>query len=177
MLRRPHPGCPGTGLSSPHPTYPEVFHGFSEPRPSSSQLNLPACIENDPDFVRVVGPLLERQKQENLAGFARDVNAALVEVLWGASHRTKEIAVADLTALTNSALRDRGEILAYSAEEIGRRLSSLGLDRDRAASGMVLRFSREHSLRIHRFARQLGLNLSPVAGCRDCAPPEQATTQ
>jgi hypothetical protein len=141
-------------------------------RPASSKLNLPACIEEEPDFAKAVSPIVERQKQDALVRRARDVKAAVIEVLWDPCHQMAEIPVDKIAQLTNALLRDRGEILEYRNEEIGWCLKGFGLYRHREASGMLLRFSREHRLRVHQAARQCGLTLPLVDGCSDCDSPE-----
>ena len=150
---------------------------MGEPRPGPNPLNLPACIVDESDVVRAITPLLQRQQQDALARRGLDVRVALVEVLWPACHETTEIAVSGLTELTNSLLRDRGETLEFSAEEIGWRLRNLGLYRQRNADGMFLRFSREHIMRIHQAASHLGLTLPLADGCPDCNPRESSAVQ
>ena len=147
------------------------FRDAGKPRPGPSPLNLPACIEENSDFVQAVKPLLQRQQQDALARQGPDVRVAIIEVLWPLCHEISEIGVGQLTGLTNALLRDRGEILEFSAEEIGWRLRSLGIYRYRNATGMSLRFSREHTVLIHQAARQFGLTLPPIEGCPDCNPP------
>jgi hypothetical protein len=149
----------------------EHYRNVGEPRPGSSPLNLPACIEDESDVVRAVTPLLQRQQQDALAGQGPDVREVAIEVLWPLCHDNSEIGVRQLTELVNTRLRDHGEILQFSAEEIGWRLRSLGLYRHRNANGMSLQFSREHRMLIHQAARQFGLKLSPIEGCPDCNPP------
>jgi hypothetical protein len=144
--------------------------GSMESRPVPSHLNLPACIEEESDFVAAVGPLVERQKRDSLARRTCDFNAAVVEILWEPSHRTPDISVDNITQLVNALLRCRGEVRVYSNEETGWCLRSFGLYRDRAAGGMMLRFSREHRWQIHQVARQCGLTLPLVDGCPDCSP-------
>jgi hypothetical protein len=155
----------------------EHYRNVGEPRPGPSPLNLPACIEDESDVVRAVTPLLQHQQQDALARRGLDARVALVEVLWPACHETTDIAVSRLTQLTNALLRDRGETLEFSAEEIGWRLRSLGLYRHRSADGMFLRFSREHITRIHQAASHFGLTLPLVDGCPDCNPRESSVSQ
>jgi hypothetical protein len=147
------------------------FHGVSESCPAAGRLNLPACIREEPEFAQAVIPLLRRQEQDALARRTCDVNVVVVEVLWAPSHEAEEVTVSQITDLTNTLLRCRGETLEYSAEEIGWKLKNLGLYRHRNGSGMVLRFSRENRLRIHQVAEHFGLTLPAADGCRDCASP------
>ena len=102
---------------------------------------------------------------------------AILEVIWAPLHETKEITVNRITELTNALLRCRGEVLEYSAVEIGWKLRNLGLYRHRNGSGMVLRFSREHSLIIHQLAQRFALSLSPASNCPYCVQPETSVAQ
>jgi hypothetical protein len=155
----------------------ENYRNVGEPHPGPSPLNLPACIEDESDVVRAVTPLLQRQQQDALARQGPDLRVAVIEVLWPLCHKTTDIAVSELTPLTNAHLRDHGETLEFSAEEIGWCLRNLGLYRHRSADGMFLRFSRDHITRIHQAASQLGLTLSLVDACPDCNPRESSVAQ
>jgi hypothetical protein len=160
QVREPHP-------SSGSPTFPN----------SEMARNLAACIPGEADFAQTLIPFLQRQEQDALARRGCDVNSAVVEVIWAQSHEAKEIAVSQITELTNALLRCRGEILVYGGQEIGWKLKSLGFYRYRNGGGMVLRFSRETRLLAHRLARHYGLTLSAIDGCTDCAPPQVPATQ
>jgi hypothetical protein len=155
----------------------EHYRNVGEPRPGPSPLNLPACVEENSDFVQAVKPLLQRQQEDALARQGPDVRVAVIEVLWPLCHEISEIGVGQLTGLTNTLLRDRRETLEFSAEEIGWCLRNLGLYRHRSADGMFLRFSREQITRIHQAASHLGLTLPLVDGCPDCNPRESSVAQ
>jgi hypothetical protein len=139
--------------------------------------SLASCTQNNPDLAQTVIPLLQRQEQDALARRSCDINSAVVEVIWAQSHVVKEIAVSQITELTNALLRCRGEILVYSGQEIGWKLKNLGFYRHRNGGGMVLRFSRETRLLVHQLVRHYGLTLAAIDGCRDCAPPQMPETQ
>jgi hypothetical protein len=105
------------------------------------------------------------------------VHLAILEVIWAPLHETKEITVNKITDLTNALLRCRGEVLEYSALEIGWKLRNLGLYRHRNGSGMVLRFSHEHGLIVHQLTQRFALSLSPAPECPYCVPPEAVVAQ
>ena len=163
-------------------TFPQVREPrFAASRPSfpngEMARSLAACLQGDPDFAQTVIPLLQRQEQDALARRSCDVNSAVVEVIWAQSHQAKEIAVSQITELTNALVRCRGETLVYSGQEIGWKLKNLGFYRHRNGGGMVLRFSRETRLLVHQLARHYGLTFCAIDGCRDCAPPQVPATQ
>jgi hypothetical protein len=148
------------------------FAVVAQSQSTSSLLNLPACVEEEPNFAKAIGPILERRKQDAVARRAFDINAVVIEVLWHPCHRRTEIPVAEITQLSNALLHARGEILTYSNEEIGWRLKSFGLYRHRMGTGMVLQFSSEHRWRIHQAARLCGLGLPLVDDCPHCGSPD-----
>jgi hypothetical protein len=164
-------------------TFPRVREPSPAPgRPtfpnSEMARNLAACMPGELDFAQTVIPLLQRQEEDALARRSCDVNSAVVEVIWAQSHEAKEIAVSQITELTNALLRCRGETLVYSGQEIGWKLKNLGFYRHRNGGGMVLRFSRETRLLVHQLARHYGLTLfCAIDGCRDCASPQVPATQ
>jgi hypothetical protein len=113
-------------------------------------------------------PLLQLQEQAALAERCCDPCAAMIEVMWPQLHANeKELSMRDLTQLTNTLLRSRGEIREYSSEELGKKLRSLGLYRHRKNSGMVLLFARDTVRRMHELARSFGV-CKMVAGCSNC---------
>jgi hypothetical protein len=139
--------------------------------------NLTACVLGEPDIVQAIAPILQRQGQDAQARRGCDVNLAILEVIWAPLHETKEIAVNRVTELTNALLRCRGEVLEYSAVEIGWKLRNLGLYRHRNGSGMVLRFLHENNLIVHQLAQRFALSLSPAPNCPYCVPPEPTVAQ
>jgi hypothetical protein len=139
--------------------------------------NLTACIQAEPRLAEVIAPILQQQDQDARARRGCNVSAAIIEVIWAPLHETKEITISRITELTNALLRCRGEVLEYSAEEIGWKVKNLGFYRHRNGSGMVLRFSKEASLRIHEFGQQFGLNLWSTPNCPYCAQREIVVAQ
>ena len=93
---------------------------------------------------------------------------AIVEAVWAAAHKEKEMSTVQITDRVNSLLRDRGETLTYNPNEIGWKLRNLGLDRRHNGKRKVVPFSREMRRRIHQLAAQFGLKLPKVADCADC---------
>jgi hypothetical protein len=130
---------------------------------------LAACVQGEQDIVQAVTPLLQPLLEEESARRSWDPNLAIIEVIWIPSHTVKELPVDDITGLTNTLLRDRGETLEYSSEEVGWKLRAMGFYRRRNGNGMVLRFSRDNILRIHQLAERFALKLTVVDGCSDCA--------
>jgi hypothetical protein len=139
--------------------------------------NLTACIQAEPRLAEVIAPILQQQDQDARARRGCNVSAAIIEVIWAPLHETKEITISRITELTNALLRCRGEVLEYSAEEIGWKVKNLGFYRHRNGSGMVLRFSSGASLKIHEFGQQFGLNLWSTPNCPYCAQREIVVAQ
>jgi hypothetical protein len=140
-------------------------------------LNLAICVQGEPDTVKAIAPILQRQDEDAQSRRSCDVNLAILEVIWAPLHETKEIAVNRVTELANALLHFRGEVLEYGAVEIGWKLRNLGLYRHRSGCGMVLRFSHENNLIVHEFVQRLALSLSLVANCPYCVPPEASVPQ
>jgi hypothetical protein len=130
--------------------------------------NLPACIAEDHEIVEAMAPVLEARAQELLARRSLDPHVAIVEALWSAAHREKEIAVKELTTRVNALLRSRGEISTYNEMQLGWKLRELFLHRGHNGKGKVLRISRETRRRVHDLAQQFGLKLPKVPECADC---------
>jgi hypothetical protein len=139
--------------------------------------NLTTCVQGEPDIVQAIAAVLQRQIQDAHGSRSCDVNMAILEAIWAPSHEDKEIAVSRITELTNALLRCRGEVLEYSAAEIGWKLRNLGLYRHRKGSGMVLRFSHEYSLIVHQLMHRFALSLSSEPDCPYCVPPEAIVAQ
>ena len=146
--------------------------GVIESQQTPSGLNLPACIEQELEFANAVGPLIERHRQDTLAKLARDVSRVIVQVIWVPSHKEQKISVGEITKLANTCLRERGETLEYSSEEIGWKLRDLGFYRPRNGSGKYLKFSRDTRARVHKLAQTFQLDLQAVSGCPDCTRPD-----
>ena len=134
--------------------------------------NLMACVPDEPEFAQALVPLLQSQEQDVLVRRSCDLSSAIVEVLWATLHEpTREATVSRVADLTNALLRSRGEIREYSPEEVGWRLRDLGIPRHRGRNSMVVQFSREISLRVHRLARGFAVESLKchANSCADCA--------
>ena len=130
--------------------------------------SLPACIAEDPEIRKALTPLLEAHELDLQASRARDPHVTIVEAVWTAAHTDKEVSTAEITKRVNALLRERGEVLRYNSNEIGWKLSNLGLDRRHNGKRKAVRLSREMRRRIHQLAAQFGLRLPLVADCDDC---------
>jgi hypothetical protein len=132
--------------------------------------SLTASVLGESEIIQLMNPAIRRMEQEKITDRGCDVHQIMMEAVWGSSHQDREIAVSRLTELANALLRSRGEILEYSAAEIGWKLRNLGFDRHRNGRGMVLRFSLENRILLHRRAEGWGLDLRKVPGCDLCFP-------
>jgi hypothetical protein len=112
--------------------------------------------------------VLEARAQELLARRSLDPHVAIVEALWSASHKEKQIAVKELTTRVNALLHSRGEISTYNEMQIGWKLRKLFLHRGHNGKCKLLRISREMRRRVHDLAQQFGLKLPKVPECADC---------
>ena len=139
--------------------------------------NLTTCVEGEPEIAQAIASILQRQNQDAQDQRGCDLNLAILEVIWAPLHDTKEIAVNRIAELTNALLRCRGEVLEYSAMEIGWTLKNLGLYRHRNGAGMILRFSQEHCRIVHQLTRRFALSLLPVTDCPNCVQPEDIVAQ
>jgi hypothetical protein len=147
-------------------------------RPSSAGFELSqrllVCVQEEPEIVQTVAPLLESHEQELLRRRSLDPHVAIVEALWGPAHGVRKLSPSEVTKRVNAILRARGEVYEYNFWEIGWKLNNLLLCRHRHGNGRALHFSRESRQRVHELARQFGLKLPSIEGCPDCADVQQA---
>jgi hypothetical protein len=134
--------------------------------------SLGAALVNDADLTARIATLLAPQDaavraQHTLLPECGILSAALVLIHEGAK---KQVLAKELTQLVNAILRARGEILEYSPEEIGWRLTRLGLFTRRVAGGKGIRVDREFSRLAHDLAKRFGVEMSPdrFPTCPDC---------
>lgn len=131
-----------------------------------------ACFPEDLELARDAVQLLQPQDQEVRGQRSRDVNCAIVEILWGYIHGPKQrgVKVDELGKDVNALLRSRGEIIQYSAEEIGWKLRSLNIKRHSDRAGRQVSVDRETSQNVHRLVRAYDLpcSHSAEASCPDC---------
>ena len=133
---------------------------------------LAGCFPDDSELARDTVQLLRPHDEEIRGQRFRDVNGAVVEILWGMIHDRKQrkVGVDELANDANALLRSRGEILEYSAEEVGWTLRGLNIPRHTTSSGREVLLGRETSQSVHRLAQAYGLPCSQriEAGCPDC---------
>jgi len=129
-----------------------------------------SLLAGEPGIPKLLLPIVEQQRQSTAARRLLDPLAVIVEVIWAPAHEENQITTSEVRQRVNALLLTRGERLEYSANEIGWKLSDLGLRRHRNSKGMVLKFSREVRKQIHGLAAQFGLKSRKVDGCEDCAP-------
>lgn len=133
---------------------------------------LAMSFPEDLELARDTVQLLVPQDQEVRGQRSRDINCAIVEILWGYIHGPKQRAVKvdELGKDVNALLRSRGEIIEYSAEEIGWKLKSLNIRRHSDRAGRQVSLDRETSQNVHRVVRAYDLPCphSTEASCPDC---------
>jgi hypothetical protein len=134
--------------------------------------SLAASVLGEAEILESMGPLLRRFENDRIAQSGCDVHVAMIEVAWAPSHADRELSVSRLTELTNALLRSRGEILEYSPDELGWKLRNFGFRRHRNGRGMVLQFTHENRLLVHRLAAAFRLKLPARAKCASCLTPE-----
>jgi hypothetical protein len=142
---------------------------------------LAASFPEDSELARDAVQLLRPQDEEARGQLSCDVNCAIVEILWGVIHdrKQREVRVDELAKDVNALLRSRGEILAYSAEELGWKLRDLNIPRHSSSSGRQILLGRDTSKSVHRLAHAYGLPCSRRrdAGCPDCNQEEPALSK
>ncbi len=131
---------------------------------------LAMCFPEDLELAREMVQLLRPQDEDARLQRANSIGCAIVEVLLGFIHEQKltEMTVGDLADFANSFLRSRGEILAYSPEEVGWKLRGLKLIRHRTSSGSQIQFDGQTSQQVHRLAREYDLEPSCIETCSEC---------
>ncbi len=135
--------------------------------------SLGAAVVGDADLTRSVIALLTPQDGDARARRRLLPEVAIVTVALALvhEHKIREVFTSDFAKFVNVALRANGEIVEYSAEEIGWQLSKLGLFTRRMGGMRGLRLDREFSRLVHELARRLGITISPgFPQCPDCGP-------
>jgi hypothetical protein len=142
------------------------------------------CFPEDAELARDAVQLLRPQDEEVRGQRSRDVNCAIVEILMGIIHQRKQpaekvdrkqraVRVDELAKDLNALLQSRGELIEYSAAEIGWKLKGLNIQRHSDRGGRQVLLDRGTSQIVHRLARAYDLP-SPQCvegGCPDFAPP------
>lgn len=140
--------------------------------------SLGAVIVDDPELAGRIVTLLAPQDAHARACRTTLPEVAIITVALALVHERKlqRMLSKDLTLLVNAALRANGEIVEYSPEEIGWRLSRLGLYAHRMAGGNGIRFDRDFSRSVHDLARKFAVEILPGSPeCPDCQNPAKAT--
>ena len=134
------------------------------------------CFPEDTQLAREAVQLLRPQDEEVRGQRSRDVNCATVEILFGNIHQRKQRAVRvdELAKDLNALLQSRGELIEYSAAEIGWKLKGLGLQRHSDRSGRQVLLDRDTSIIVHRSARAYEL---PCPRCEEGDCPDFAPRQ
>lgn len=142
---------------------------------------LAQCFPADPELAGDAIQLLLPQDDEIRRERTSQVDYVIVEVLLAMLHQQTQTAVGvtDLTKDVNLLLEKRGEIWSYSAEEIGRQLAGLKIARKRDGSGQKVKFDRDTSQCLHRWARAYDLlsGEHSRAGCTDCGEAQAVSPQ
>jgi hypothetical protein len=142
---------------------------------------LAACFPEDSELASDAVQLLQPQDGEIRDQRSCDVNCAIVEILLGFIHKRKqrEVRVDELAKDVNALLRSRGEILVYSAEEIGWKLRDLNIPRHSNSSGRQVLLDRNNSQGVHRLAHAYDLPCSQRVedGCNYCNEVKTAVSK
>jgi len=147
------------------------FAGFST---STRQLvsNLAMCLPDEKEMVAETAELLRPQEEELRARRFLDLKYVLVEILSGTLHegKARKIAVKELTQYANALLTSRGELREYTPEDVGGRLSDLGISRHRSSAGQHVFLNHENSVIIHNWARayEFSITAGSSTACREC---------
>ena len=135
---------------------------------------LASCFPENSELARDTIQLLRPQDEEIRAQRFLDVTCIIVEILWGEIHsrKQKQVRVENLAKDVNALLRSRGEIMEYSAEEVGWKLKRLSIPRHADTSGRQVLLDRDTSRRVHSLAQTYDLPCSQHVGdgCPDCVP-------
>jgi hypothetical protein len=139
--------------------------------------SLGAAVVGDGELATGVASLLAPQDEEARVRRSVRPECAIPVVLLALVHEKKEkqMLAKDIACLVNAVLRANGEIVEYSAEEIGWRLTELGLYTRRMKGGRGIRMDRNLSRSVHNLARKFGVSVSAgFRGCPDCEEAAKA---
>jgi hypothetical protein len=133
------------------------------------------CFPRDAELARDAVRLLRPQDEEVRGQRSRDVNCGIVEILFGNIHQRKlrAVKVDELAKDVNALLQSRGELIEFSAAEVGWKLRGLGIQRCSDRRGRQVLLNRGTSQIVHRLARAYDLPRPQCVegGCEDFAPP------
>ena len=141
-------------MREPHDDFPQLTFPIRRVARDIAML-FPEDSQLASDAVR----LLDSQNDEIRASLHRDVNFAIVEILWNMSRRgnVRQIGVHELTKNVNALLRSHGEILDYSPEQIGWQLKALNVSKHRTAAGQEVLLDAESRKRMDELAHTYDL--------------------
>ena len=130
------------------------------------------CLADDQKLAHDTVRLLRPQDDDVKGKRFLDVNCVVVEILWGLVHdpKRKSIQVEELAKYANALLRSRGELIEYSAEDIGWSLSKLNIRRHTTSSGRQISLSKDNGITVHQTAAGYGLECAQRVheGCTIC---------
>jgi hypothetical protein len=148
----------------------EVAEFTSTIRPLASAFA--KCLADSQNLANNTIRLLRPQDDDIKEKRFLDVHSVIVEILWELVHDKKQkgVQVDELTKYVNAILRSRGELLEYSAEEIGWALRNLDIRRHTTSRGRHVLLDRENSSIVHQTAAEYGLECLQSAedGCSIC---------
>jgi len=139
---------------------------------------LGAAIVDAPELSGRLVTLLGPQDAHARACRTTLPEVAIITVALALVHeaKVKQMLVKGFAQLVNAALRANGEIIEYSPEEVGWRLSRLGLYTHRMVGGNGIRFDRDFSRSVHDLARNFGVEMVPGSpACPDCPDANKVT--
>jgi hypothetical protein len=140
------------------------------------------CFPEDAELARDAVQLLRQQDEDARGQRSRDVNCAIVEILLGIIHQRKQaekvdrkdraVKVDELAKDLNALLQSRGELIEYSAVEIGWKLKGLNIKRHTDRCGRQVLLDRGTSQIVHQLARAYDLPRPQClqGDCPDFAP-------
>ena len=141
----------------------EVAEFASAIRPLASAFA--KCLADDQKLAHNTIRLLRPQDDDVKGKRFLDLNCVAVEILWGLMHdkEKKSIQVEELTKYVSALLRSRGELIEYSAEEMGWCLSKLNIRRHTTSSGRQVLLGKDNSTTVHQLAAGYRLECAKFA--------------
>jgi hypothetical protein len=136
--------------------------------------SLAACIVDDYKLQVGLVALLHQQDREFQVERSSGLESVILEALLFCCHEggRSTVRAAELAEITNNVLAKRSEILRISPETVGHRLKSLGLRTESIGSrGNGLWLLCEVRAKIHKLAREYGVQQDPVNECTQCLEP------
>jgi hypothetical protein len=130
------------------------------------------CLADDHKLAHNTIRLLRPQDDDVKGKRFLDVNCVVVEILRGLVHdpKQKSVQVEKLAKYVNALLRSRGEMIEYSAEDIGWSLNKLNIRRHTTSSGRQILLGKDNSVAVHQTVAGYRLDCAQRAhvGCTIC---------